>query len=436
MLQEISLSNFRLFDETVSLRVRPITILIGRNSAGKSTLIKFLLMLQQSLRASSADFLVSEGDRVHLGAFSDLKNSNTTKRSLEYELVYETRDLPSPTEREMMKSMQEAMPQTDPKTKRTVFHFSVTKQPMQTVVIESATAKVKGSVTYGRSQRGLHEVVVSSSDVVLHKDTTKNLKSSSFLRFQRQANDPREAMARLLADRFLAPIRYELRAMRHLSAIREESQRAIIASSPPVDDVGQRGQYAMPHLQEILANGGDDASFVTKHIEAVAEIESVKFQSSMKGYLAHCRAVNKNTGAEAYLADFGFGVSQCIPIFVQGAIMPHSPNHLLLVEQPEAQLHPTAQLEMGSFFADLWKLRHVPSMIETHSSNIIMRIRRLVANGTLAPSDVSIAYVCVKKKMPIILNLDIDREGNLEKGLPMQFFGQDIIEGMELGAAR
>jgi predicted ATPase len=91
---------------------------------------------------------------------------------------------------------------------------------------------------------------------------------------------------------------------------------------------------------------------------------------------------------------------------------------------------------MASFFADLWKLRHVPSIIETHSSNIIMRIRRLVANGTLSPNDVSIAYVCVQEKMPTIRNLDIDAEGNLEKGLPMEFFGADVLDSIKLGAGR
>src|SRR5204862_380083 len=101
---------------------------------------------------------------------------------------------------------------------------------------------------------------------------------------------------------------------------------------------------------------------------------------------------------------FGFGVSQCLPIFIQGAMQ--YPGQLLIVEQPEAQLHPTAQLEMGSFFTDLWNEKKVPSLIETHSSNIILRLRKLVSKGELQAKDISIAFLTldkVKKAMDMSL---------------------------------
>ena len=61
MLTELKLTNFRIFDDEVTVRFRPITILIGRNSSGKSTVIKFLLMLQQSLGIYSSQFIVTDG---------------------------------------------------------------------------------------------------------------------------------------------------------------------------------------------------------------------------------------------------------------------------------------------------------------------------------------------------------------------------------------
>jgi predicted ATPase len=151
------------------------------------------------------------------------------------------------------------------------------------------------------------------------------------------------------------------------------------------------------------------------------------------------RATNAETGASCLLADFGFGVSQCLPIFIQGAM--HDPNQLLIVEQPEAQLHPTAQLELGSFFAELWQKHRVPSLIETHSGNILLRLRKLVAKGALRPEEISIAYFTIEnvkqENMPsfksvVVKNLDIRFDGSLEKGLPMEFFGADILEALEM----
>ena len=142
------------------------------------------------------------------------------------------------------------------------------------------------------------------------------------------------------------------------------------------------------------------------------------------GQISQGFARNPATGAAAQLADLGWGARQCLPILVQGAIMPA--NTTLMVEQPEAQLHPSAQREMGGYFADLWNQRQVGSIIETHSDNILRRLQQAVASGELAPHDVSVAYCtfdATNPGRPIVKNLDINRNGTLAAGLPPDFFG-------------
>ena len=116
----------------------------------------------------------------------------------------------------------------------------------------------------------------------------------------------------------------------------------------------------------------------------------------------------------------------------------HDPHQLLLIEQPEAQLHPTAQLELGSFFAALWNERKVPTLIEIHSANVLLRLRRLVKEEKLKPDEITVAYFTVEERakgtMVTVRNLDIQADGSLEKGLPMEFFGADVIEAIEMGA--
>ena len=87
MLSELKLSNFRMFDDEVTVRFRPITVLIGRNSSGKSSIIKFVLMLKQSLSESS-QFPVLDGSRVKMGTFKELKNKKTKKDTLRFELSF------------------------------------------------------------------------------------------------------------------------------------------------------------------------------------------------------------------------------------------------------------------------------------------------------------------------------------------------------------
>lgn len=110
MITSITLQNFRAFQEEITVRLRPITVLIGRNSAGKSSLIKFLLMLKQTLESHADTFFATEGADVHLGTWKDLRNTNTRKPehrddNLRFSVGVDTEDLPSPDMREMWKAI-------------------------------------------------------------------------------------------------------------------------------------------------------------------------------------------------------------------------------------------------------------------------------------------------------------------------------------------
>ncbi|MBN3887342.1 MULTISPECIES: AAA family ATPase [unclassified Nostoc] len=451
MLTNIKLKNFRAFRENIDIRIKPITILIGRNSAGKSTLIKFLLMLQQTLESSESnegDFFTTEGRHVSLGTFKDLKNTKSNSNGFQFTLNLKTNSLPESIIQQIREALQKST--SIQKLESDSVELSVSL-PFSTVTTEDALGKttsvkiaspikadelmaeyrVSGNIPYREILGNKYKHIVTckiQGEQVIHKEET-NLRRTRFLKFP-LPNNPIDVLKSAFDNLYLDTVKDEIISIRHLSPVREESERSVILGSPPLDDVGHRGEYAMPHLQRLLTNGGERADFVLRHIESVIDIEDVKFKSQVKGFIPEFRAKNKLTGAESYLADFGFGVSQCIPIFVQGALL--SPGKLLIVEQPEAQIHPTAQLEMGSFFAELWTERGVPSIIETHSENIIIRLRKLIATGQLNSKDVTVAYFYIKDNSVQVKNIDINSDGSFQKGLPMEFFGADILEALSI----
>ena len=54
------------------MAIRPITLLIGANNTGKSSVLAPLLLLKQTLQANAADVaLVTRGDLVNVGGFRD-----------------------------------------------------------------------------------------------------------------------------------------------------------------------------------------------------------------------------------------------------------------------------------------------------------------------------------------------------------------------------
>ena len=428
MLTELKLANFRIFDDEVTVRFRPITVFIGRNSSGKSSIIKFLLMLQQSIDSGKPQFLSPDGNKVNLGIFDELKNSLTRKKYLIFEL-----------------SVRNPVKRTTPSA---ISDFLVEDiGPNDLLYKTSAKVPYNEGTNAGRIEYFLfntrNDRYFSIADDV---DILKNftfLDNVSLLPEITKGEDgyvhiPTELMDDvirfLVEDEFLGALHFEIESIRHLDPVKSESRSAFVDSPPPTDYVGQRGQHTLNHLHRMTSESGDGYEFILPYLQNVAGIEGVVFDTLSKN-VVQTTATNKTTGADVLIGNYGFGVSQCLPIFVQGAIM--SPQSLLMVEQPEAQLHPTAQLEMGSFFADLWNRRKVGSIVETHSGNILLRLRRLIATGDLSPEDVSVAFFTFdedNKNMPIIKNLDIGEDGSMQPGLPMEFFGADVIEGLRLGA--
>lgn len=469
MIKQLKLSNFRIFDDEVTIRFRPITVLIGRNNAGKSSVVNFLLMLQQSLDASAAEFLSPEGKWVKLGSFESLKNSASEKDSLHFEMDIQTSQLSHPLER-VLELIEEMPKRKDEKVdaSREEREIEVLARPDRQAEIYQETQAdftVMADVPYSQKGIGSQEVRVINSRGFQLERRVKIRKTSSFIngltRIGRQIKNKndikslnsllneviseglsseerssKEGLLDLMKDLYMAlyfeiPKR-EIANIKHISPTRVSFSRVIELGAPPEDSVGQDGEYAIPHLQRLIENPDERTDILFKYLESLVDVEDLDFVGSLRHMIAV--ATNSKTKARSYLSEFGFGVSQVIPILVQGVLM--NPYTQLMIEEPEAQLHPTAQLELGSYFADIWKKRQVGSIIETHSGNILLRLRRLIAKGDLNPEDVSVAFFDIEEGKPVVKNLDIDSDGRLQKGLPMEFFGASVIEALELGARK
>jgi hypothetical protein len=76
------------------------------------------------------------------------------------------------------------------------------------------------------------------------------------------------------------------------------------------------------------------------------------------------------------VADVGFGVSQALPVLV--ALLAADPGRLVYIEQPELHLHPRAQVALAQVLVDAAN-RGVRVVAETHSSLLLQALQTLVA---------------------------------------------------------
>lgn len=125
----------------------------------------------------------------------------------------------------------------------------------------------------------------------------------------------------------------------------------------------------------------------------------------------------------------GFGISYVLPIIVAGLIARN--GEMLIVENPEAHLHPSGQSRIGRFLAQIAS-SGVQVIIETHSEHVINGIRIASLDGTINHDQIIINFFSKHEKKEVtIKSIDINSTGNLTN-YPRGFFDQQQVDFAEI----
>jgi len=78
MINQWSVANFKSIREEITVNFSPLTLFVGQNSAGKSTLIQSILMTAQTLQSNVVSrSVILNGRIVRLGAFADIRSNSS-----------------------------------------------------------------------------------------------------------------------------------------------------------------------------------------------------------------------------------------------------------------------------------------------------------------------------------------------------------------------
>lgn len=132
--------------------------------------------------------------------------------------------------------------------------------------------------------------------------------------------------------------------------------------------------------------------------------------------------------------NMGFGVSYALPIVLAGLMA--APGGLLVVENPEAHLHPAGQSRIGVFLATLAS-GGVQVVVETHSDHVINGIRRAVGEHKLLEAADAVIHFFDQEteSRPTISTLRFTQTGGLD-AWPRRFFDQYQIDVAALARLR
>ena len=159
----------------------------------------------------------------------------------------------------------------------------------------------------------------------------------------------------------------------------------------------------------------------------ILEGTTIEAHIDEKTYTARIEVTN-TFGKATFPTNTGFGISYVLPIIVTCLLA--EKDRWVIIENPEAHLHPAAQSKIGYFLAKMANagLRIV---VETHSDHIINGIQLAVAKKEIENSCIIINYFDKGEQQPEVHPILMNEKGELDKW-PKGFFDQTQIDFAEL----
>jgi predicted ATPase len=362
MIDRLGLRNFKKF-RNLDLPLKPLTILTGVNSGGKSSVLQAILLLHSD-RMPGGGVPLNGPFGLALGEGSDVLNSQATEQEIEISLV------------------------TGNTAGRLLLDVPNARSPTLVVLTEDVPDAV-GSLR--RRER-------------------------SFIYLSAERLGPRDLQE--VAGDFEANLsvghqgQYTAHVMAQLSRWPVEERRR----HPDTD-----------------AHGG----VITLTAQAEYWMSSLVWPLQIEAaWLPGTNAASLRFKSPELLTDWlrpanvGFGISYALPIVVAG--LTAAADGLLLVENPEAHLHPGGQSAMGRFLARIASAG-TQVVVETHSDHLLNGFRLAVgADRALPPADVVIHYFGGTESVQAI---SLDSTGAVSEW-PGGFFDQGENDLSELARAK
>jgi len=429
MLTDLSLTGFKAFKEFEKpMRISPLTILCGRNSSGKSSILQSLLLLKQSYKADPEnEALILNGPFVQCASFRDLC----------YDLPSESRARFSLT---LGFSRQE---------QRSVLCFEFmckgsAPEDHPATVVNKLTwldpEKGESSIRYINHQHSWKRDLGSKAPSppagfsyqwpgrLIYQNFMPQLVNVRLIERAAQEQDaenrvifgefPVEFVSRSLGNS-LQQLRSELKNLRYLGPIRAKPLPIYSSLDSPykeLDTVGSNAaQVFYMQRENTVSFAGEDMTLAeamnraTQMVGFKQQIHPEQVGPSVYQIRVGLRGRSKK---EVTIADVGFGFSQFLPIVLGCLLAPQ--RSIVMLEQPEIHLHPSSRGNLlDVLLACMSDTKRL--IVETHSTELINKLRlRVIENPELADK-INIVFIEEGRDGADLRQLELNSQGMLDE---------------------
>lgn len=517
MLTNLSVRHYKAF-ESASINLRPITILLGANSVGKSSIIQLFLMLQQTGRAGFKSYksalklyggYINLGDPLNLFRKKDKESpitftfqlrskeiKSTLKEnfynlftSLFFELPMfmpikgfsELREKPIDNREDFNKYLDAVIAVLEKSTtkdsfrreirfflrQRNPFPLSIVNKENRNELLQlydfitELSKKIKNEtfkISYSLKLNDSNNLEIAELEF-LHEDLSilklsnlENFQLSSDLVNFSQTNIKQVAnsfqASNTIFNSFAESAKDEDKSdefpianfvIKIVSLFQQELQKEF--SENNINYVSPL--RAHPKRYYMLDKAKVNLTLDTLDGDAITEVlkDNKQITKSVNTWLKNFgvevdvqgfkevihHLVVKQNNIDLDITDVGFGISQILPVIIQGFLS--SNNSMTIIEQPEIHLHPKMQADLADLFIDIVHNSSGKKLIiETHSEYLLKRLRRRISEGKISPSDVTICLFTPQTTTDgaKIENLEIQDKGFFD--WPVDFYGGEILK--------
>ena len=445
MLTRLRLENFKSWQDTGDIALKPITGFFGANSSGKSGLIHALLLLKQTADSADRSIIFHFGGsttRVDLGDFTSVVHGHETGRNLEISLDWRT---------ERPIKITDTYAGKDVARSADIGYRVVARMEVDGVharpVVDHMTYHV-GEAEFGLSRE--HEFRRKHGETYPYDLFSENVEFK-FVRYPGGAwgfespvkcyRFPDKVRLYYQNAGFLTDLEFaleqRLRNVYYLGPLRAFPQRIYTWSGEEPLDMGKAGELVVAALlaarrrdERISLGKGKPRStleqYVAHWLKELGLIHDFRVVPVAEGsHLFEVRVQKSPKAPEVLITDVGFGVSQILPVLVLCFYVPEGST--VILEQPEIHLHPSVQAGLADVFVDAWEKRKVQVIVESHSEHLLRRLQRRIAEEEFPQDDVGLYFCREEDGVSSLDTLEIDQFGNISNW-PQDFFGDQFGE--------
>ncbi len=424
-LTALSFENYRVFPGKETLELRPLTVLIGRNSSGKSVITRLPLLLAQALSDRAESPLGLRFQEFDFGeSFVDLIHNRVPHGAVSVGASFREDTGETAEFRVKIQHFDEYKLQH-------ITHFEALKNNDPIVTLNWVghdplvdTHKYYCEAISGDCEASFHglfpHTIQASRDYresVSGQITTLN-DLFRFGEFEFGASQLRNRLATTMGE------------MTYLGPFRRAPDRSYRFPGSSVRSVGFSGNRAPELLGDDFLRRGRDvfgaASYWIAEYLGGWSLDLVQHGDRFSLVLRH----PDNPSVEVNIVDVGTGIAQVLPLVVQRQFdSVHSTSgRIEIVEQPELHLHPGAHGDLADLYVNAVKDHRGQFIIETHSENFLLRIRRRIAERRLGPDAVIIYWIDDETEAGRrILPIHIHSDGEVDMW-PKGIFSEDFDE--------